>query len=403
MASANTTEPVDGGGWALTLAEEAPPPVATVAADEPPRPRGWVRRIAGAIGSASEWLFGALALYLGLALLAATPVAQFLSLGYLLEAEGRVARSGRIRDAFVGVRRAARAGSMILGTWLWLLPARLVASLASSAELIDPGGLIARRWRIGLIVVIVLTVLQIAIACARGGRLRDFLWPPGNLVWLVRRLRRGRLYAEARDAVWEFVTALRLPAYFRVGLLGFVGTLGWLLVPVTLMSVGRKSPVLYLLGGLLLAGVTMVLPFLQAHFAAEGRFRALFEYRAVRQRFRRAPWAFAATLLITAVLAVPLYLLKIEILPRETIWLPSLFFLAFIYPARVLTGWAYARAARRETPRHWIFRGMGKLVMVPTAAFYALVVFLSQYAAWNGVGSLYEQHAFLLPIPFMGR
>ena len=40
--------------------------------------------------------------------------------------------------------------------------------------------------------------------------------------------------------------------------------------------------------------------------------------------------------------------------------------------------------------------------MVPTAAVYVLIVFFSQYAAWNGIWSLYEQHAFLLPVPFMG-
>jgi hypothetical protein len=383
--------------------EEALPPVVLVPITPAPVRRGWVRRVAGAIGSASEWLFGAVALGLGLALLAATPVAQFLSLGYLLEAEGRVARSGRLRDGLVGVRRAARVGSMVLGAWLWLLPVRLVASLARSAELIDPGGSIARRWRIGLLVMIVLTVMHIAIACARGGRFRHFLWPPGDLVWLVRRLRQGRLLGEARDAVWEFVMALRLPAYFRLGLLGYAGTLAWLLVPVTLMALGRRVPVLSLLGGLVLAGVALVLPFLQAHFAAQGRFAALFEYRVVRQRFRCAPWAFALTLLLTAVMALPLYLLKIEMIPRETVWLPSLVFLAFIFPTRVLTGWAYARAARRERPRHWVFRVLGRLVMLPTAAFYALFVFLSQYTAWYGIASLYEQHAFLLPAPFLGR
>ena len=41
--------------------------------------------------------------------------------------------------------------------------------------------------------------------------------------------------------------------------------------------------------------------------------------------------------------------------------------------------------------------------MVPTALFYAIFVFFSQYAAWNGLGSLLEQHAFLLPVPFLGR
>jgi hypothetical protein len=355
------------------------------------------------MASATEWAFGALALGLGLALLAATPVAQFLSLGYLLEAEGRVARSGRFRDGLVGVRRAARVGSMVLGAWLWLLPARLVASLARTAELIDPGGPIARRWRVGLIALIVLTVLHIAIACARGGRLRDFLWPPSDPSWLVRRLRRGRLYGDARDAVWEFVAALRLPAYFRLGLLGYVGTLAWLVVPVSLMALGRRVPPLGLVGGLLLAVVVLLLPFLQAQFAAEGRFAALFDYRAVRRRYLRAPWAFALALFLTAAFALPLYLLKIEMIPRETVWLPSLVFLAFIFPARILTGWAYARSSRRETPRHWAFRWLGRLGMLPTVAFYTLFVFLSQYTAWYGIGSLYEQHAFLLPVPFLGR
>jgi hypothetical protein len=393
----------DEGGWALPITVQAPPPASFVAAVPALERRGWIRRGAGRIVSASEWVFGATALGLGLALLAATPVAQFLSLGYLLEAEGRVARSGRLRDGLVGVRRAARVGSMVLGAWLWLLPVRLVASMTRSAELIDPGGPIARRWRLGLIVAILLTVLHISIACARGGRFRHFVWPPADPVWLARRLRRGPFFGEVRDAVWEFVTALRLPAYFRLGFFGYAGTLAWLLVPVTLLALGRKLPVLGLLGGLLLAAVALVLPFLQAHFAAEGRFAALFEYRVVQQRVRCAPWAFALTLFLTALFALPLYLLKIEMIPRETVWLPSLVFLAFIFPARVMTGWAYARAARRDQPRHWIVRGSGRLVMLPTVLVYALFVFFSQYAAWNGIGSLYEQHAFLLPVPFLGR
>src|SRR5207302_546082 len=128
-----------------------------------------------------------------------------------------------LRDGLVGVRRAARVGSMVLGCWLWLLPVRLTASLARSSELIDPGGPIARRWRAGLIALIILTVLHLALACVRGGRFRNFFWPPGGLVWLVRRLRRGGLYVEARDVTWAFVTGLRLPAYFRLGLLGYIG------------------------------------------------------------------------------------------------------------------------------------------------------------------------------------
>jgi cytochrome bd-type quinol oxidase subunit 1 len=135
--------------------------------------------------------------------------------------------------------------------------------------------------------------------------------------------------------------------------------------------------------------------------AVEGRVSALFSRRAIRDRFRRAPWAFAFSLLVLLVAAISLYLLKIEMIPREAAWLPSLVFVIFLGPARFLTGWAYARSGRRDRPRHWIFRVLGRLAIVPAAALYVLIVFLAQYTSWGGVSSLYEQHAFLLPVPFL--
>lgn len=354
------------------------------------------------IASASDWLFGAIALTLGLSVLAATPIAQFLAFGYLLEAGGRVSRTGRLRDGFVGVRKASRAGSMVIGVWLFLLPLQFVSSLATSAQLVDPGSQTARAWKVGVVVATVLVVLHVIAACARGGRVRHFLMPFGNPFWIVRRFKQGGAYASARDAVWVFVEGLNLPYYFRLGLLGFLGTMIWLALPVSLLASGRRFPILGLLGALLLGFVTLPLPFLQARYATEQRFRAMFELRSVRQRFMRAPWAFALALVVTLIAAVPLYLLKIEMIPRETIWLPSLVFLGFMYPARVLTGWAYGRSIRREPPRHWFFRWSGRLAMLPIAAGYVLIVFLSQYTAWRGVWSLYEQHAFLLPVPFLG-
>jgi len=210
------------------------------------------------------------------------------------------------------------------------------------------------------------------------------------------------LYAHSRDAVWTFTVGMRLPHYFRIGLCGFVGTLIWLVVPASLIAAGRKAPPLGLLGALAMGVVALSLPFLQANFAAEGRFRAIFAVKAVRERFRRAPWAFAAALTVTLASAVPLYLLKIEMIPREAAWLPSLVFVAFLFPARIVAGWAYARSSRREARRHWLFRGMGRLWMLPITAAYVGVVFLAQYTSWGGLWSLYEQHAFLLPVPFLG-
>ena len=387
---------------------DEPPRLEPIAVEDrrPGRARALLRALGTVwrgLASASEWVFGAVALVGGLAVLSAVPVLQLLSFGYLLESGGRVARTGRLRDGFVGVRKAARVGSAAIGTWLVILPVRFVSMLAVSAQLVDPGGPIARRWRVGLLVLTILTALHIVAACARGGKLRYFLWPLGNPFWLGRRLLRdaGGFYAASRDAVWSFVASLRLPYYFRLGFLGFIGTLAWIILPVSLIAVGRKAPPAGLLGALLMGIVALALPFLQARFGAEGRFRAIFEYRGVRERFRHAPWAFAVALLMTLVFAVPLYLLKIQMIPRETVWVPSLVFLGFIFPARLITGWAYARSCRRERPRHWFFRVTTRLGLVPVAAFYVLIVYFSQFLAWNGIASLYEQHAFLLPVPFL--
>lgn len=202
-----------------------------------------------------------------------------------------------------------------------------------------------------------------------------------------------------RDSLWEFVASLRVPYYFRLGLVGFLGTLAWLIVPGFLIACTGTQPFLGVLGALLLAFIVPFLPFLQVRYAVEGRVSALFSRRAIRDRFRRAPWAFAFSLLVLLVAAIPLYLLKIEMIPSDAAWLLSLVFVVFL--ARLLTGWAYARSGRRDRPRHWIFRVLGRLAIIPTAAFYVLIVFLAQYTSWRGVESLFEQHAFLLPVPFL--
>ncbi len=382
------------------------PDVAAAPELAPPRRRGaflsrLVGRVARGLLSAAEWLFGLASLLVGLSTLAALPIVQFLSLGYFLESSARVARTGRLRDGFIGVRRAARVGGLAAGIWLATVPAWVIGTLAQSAELIDPGGPAARGWRIALVAVVGLTLFHVLAACARGGRLRHFLWPFGHPFWLVRRLREGSLYAEARDGLWAFLAALRLPHYFRLGLIGFLGTLAWLIVPAVLISAGGRVPLLGFLGALILASVVPFLPFLQVRYAVEGRAAALFSRRAIRERFRRAPWAFAFSLMVLLVASIPLYLLKIEMIPREAAWLPSLVFVVFLAPARLLIGWAYARSGRRDRPSHWFFRLLGRLAIIPVAAFYVLIVFLSQYTSWGGVASLYEQHAFLLPVPFL--
>jgi hypothetical protein len=266
----------------------------------------------------------------------------------------RVVRTGRIRDGFIGMRKASVLGSIAAGTWLVVWPARLVSGFWKDAEIIAPGSSISTLWHVGLILVTALTLLHIAWACLRGGKLRHFLWPQPRR--FLRWLKAPGKFAGLQGLITDYVLDLRLPFYFWLGLRGFVGALAWLILPVGILLAATRAPLggsilLSLLGGFLLLLVAIHLPFLQAHFAQTDRFSALFELREVRRLFLRAPLAFWFALLITLLFAVPLYLLKIELTPRELAWLPSLLFVIFIFPARILTGWAMSRALRHEQPR----------------------------------------------------
>lgn len=429
----------------------------------------WPFRMWQGCCSAAAWLFGLASVLVGLAFLAAIPIVQFLSLGYLLEASGRIARTGRFSAGFVGFNKAARAGSLVAGTWLLLWPLRLVSDFWYSAQLIDPPGRSAIVLRVLLVALTALFVANVILAWFSGGKLRHFLWPllaPLFFgMWSLRRFvastvlrpvvrpvigaispklladltavpkldkwfppaiflaqwRRGHVLGRARDAVWEFVHALRLPYYFSLGARGFFGAVLWLIVPAVLMIGVTKVPAMVsesgaregavqaltglaalsgFIGSLLMAVVTVYLPFLQAHFAAENRLSAIFEIRRVRRWFRQAPIAYAFALLITFLFALPLFLLKIEYTLRELLWIPSLVFVIFIFPARLLTGWALARAKRRQQPRHFIIRLLARVAEIPVVAFYVFVLFFTQYVSWSGAWSLLEQPPFLLPAPF---
>lgn len=363
-------------------------------------PRSFLGKIVWTIASGLEWLFGAATLTIGLAVLAVIPVLQFLSLGYLFEACGRVSRTGRLRDGFIGVRKAAKVGSVIAGMWLVVLPLRVFSSLFVSSRLIDPSSRPTQVLGVSLTVMSLLAFVHIALACANGGRLRNFLWPFSNPFQLYRKSNQGPLYPQLRDQLWDFCMGLRWPYYFWLGLRGFFGSLLWLIIPTALLAAGIKAPAIGLLGALMLAYVVTLLPFLQAHFATEDRFSAFFDVSHVREQFRHAPLAFTAALYCTLLFPIPLYLFKIEVVPSEAGWMPSLFFVAFIFPARLLTGWAYGRAQRQEQRRHWFWRLISKPSFIPVAGFYVFMVFASQYTSWEGIAGLFGQHAFLLPVPF---
>jgi hypothetical protein len=226
------------------------------------------------------------------------------------------------------------------------------------------------------------------------------LFPFANPILVGIGIARGGFWAKKRDALWDFTASLRLPYYFWLGFRGFWGAFLWLAWPVTLLVLGRHFPLVGFIGAFALILVLLYVPLLQLRFAVDNRFKAFFEVRAARRMFGRAPIAIFFAFFLTLLSAVPLYLLKIEMIPREAAWLPSLVFIVFMLPARLTMGWAVGRALRREKPRHWFFRWTSKLAMLAVTVVYVVIVFFSQYAAWDGIFSLYEQHAFLLPVPF---
>lgn len=354
-------------------------------------------------------VFGLASLIVLLAVIAAIPVVNFLALGYLLEAEGRVGRSGRLRDGFPLLGLAPRLGMIALGTYLWLLPVRLVASSAAAAHIIAPGSPADLRMQTLRSVVAVIAGVCICLALARGGSLGSFLLPVRNIPWLLRQWRSGTYLETAGRHVRSFVAGLRLRHHFLLGVRGFFAALAWLAIP-TLVYASIQNPggagVLQLLLGMGLLTLAFAwTPFLQARLATENRWGAGFELGAVRELFRYAPWAWLLAVVVTYVLALPLYLFKAFSPPQDALWPITLIFIVTMYPARLLTGWAYRRSVWRQSEGRrswWLTRMVVRLAgMLPLLALYAFLLYFTQFLGAHGRATLFEHHAFLLPWPYL--
>jgi hypothetical protein len=276
---------------------------------------------------------------------------------------------------------------------------------AYQADLIDPRSPTADRWRAAAGVSGIAWMLLAVWAWMRGGRFQDFLWPAPRR--FLKEFFRPASWRVAEDRLWETLVQLQLPRLIWLGLRASVGAWLWLAVPATLMVIGMQandSPWRALVGvvGFLAMGwVLLYLPFLQTKLAVEGRMAAMFDRRGTRQAFQRAPWAFFLGLSATLLLAIPLYLLRIETLPPELLWLPCLVFVLFSLPARVALGWALYRSRRFPRPRAWWSRYAAWLLQLAILPGYLFFLYLGPLATWDGFLILYWQHAFLPPVPFI--
>ncbi|WP_417380541.1 DUF4013 domain-containing protein [Gimesia sp.] len=351
--------------------------------------------------------FGIASLVLFLALIAAVPIVNFIALGYLLDVEGRVARTGKIRLAFPLLDIAPRLGMIVLGVALWLIPLFLLAGAAADAHLIDPGGSSDRNLHLINRLVAIAISIHLCLALARGGTLWCFVRPLKNAIWLYRQIRAGGYLDRAAAHVSEFISSLKLGKNFSLGLRGFLGALIWLIIPSTMFA-AASSPeggqgvavAVTLLGGVSLVIVLGWLPLLQAHFAAENRFRAMFELGTIRRKFKRSPLSWMFSLVIVYVLSLPLYLFKVAALPRDAIWGITLIFVATIYPTKILLGWVYHRASAKTRNAWFGWRWLSRTIILPLLAVYVFILFFTQFIGVHGNRVLMEHHLFLLPVPF---
>ncbi|WP_148618807.1 hypothetical protein [Mariniblastus fucicola] len=412
--------------------------------------QSWPFRIAGFCSRMCARIFGICSTIFLLALLANVPILQLITFGYLLDSSGSAARGQSFRSQFSGIRKAMHLGGIMLGAWLLIWPARFVSGFWMDAMIIDPTSSQTIALKIAQWFITFATVAHVFAAIICGGKLRYFFWPliaPFSLaIWLVRRssitrkllsitvgwispklvadicnaqpitdwflpaifLRRlftENLFATSYDSVKNFLFELELPRYFMLGLKGLFGTLCWLAIP-TLMLAGSTSDEPGLAGLCLFIGIVVsvpvfaLLPFVQTHFATDGKLRRFFEPLQVMRLFSRAPMAHLFSLFLILLLALPLFLLKIEQVPAEFLWSLSLLFIAFGWPSRMIAGWAVGRAAKKEKPVRWWLRYPIQFFAAPVSLLFAVIFYLTRYISWNGTLSLLENHVFLLPAPF---
>jgi len=340
-----------------------------------------------------------------LAILAAIPIVNLLALGTMLEAEGRVVRSGRLRDGVPFAGALPRLGAVVVGTWLWILVVRFVTQAAADAALVDPGGPTARAWNAARVATALLVGLHLLAAYYAGGNLLSFFRPIRNGRRLVAAVRRGEAWERSSGALHQVVNAIQPVRLFSLGLRGYVGAFLWLVIPTLLLSALRDTTkpagvLAALLGGILLAIVLSWVPFLQARFAAEQRLGVFLEVAAVREWWRRAPIAMLLALAILYGLSLPLYLFKIVAAPRDAVLFLTPIFILTIYPARLAVAWATHRAATRPQRAYRLLRWPVSAVLVPLLLFYVFLLFFTPAIDAFGRRALYDHHALLLPTPF---
>lgn len=366
--------------------------------------RSWINRIWRGLYWGFSGLFGLVSLVIVLAILAAIPIVNLLALGYLLQAEGEVARSGKITRGFPMLHQARFIGGCIMGIFLCLMPLRYLGDFTSDAMLVDPNSGLTRFLRILTSLAAIAIFLHLLGALAAGGRLVRFFRPVKNARTLLSELRSRTFFSDRSVAVSDFFQSLQLRKTFFLGFWGAVGILMWTLIPTGLYAVADapQGPqiLITLAGGILLTLVCSWVPVLQAGYACEERFSLYTQLQRGRQLFRRTPLLWTLAFLLGYALTIVLYLFKIVAPPQDALWLLTTVFIAIIYPARIYIGWVYSRSCRKMDEPWRVWRWFWSLVSFAICGFYVFMLFFTRNIGANGKLVLFEQPLLLIPSPF---
>lgn len=356
---------------------------------------------------------GLLSLVALLALAAAIPVANVFALGYLMEVQARVARTGKFGSAAYLLPVAGRLAGIVLGVTLWLLPIQFLSGAARDSWLLAPGGSVTWLWTAGLVGASLLIAAHLLMAIGCGGSWSRFVRPLNNIRHLRNQWRGGEYLRNAHRALRDFLAAMRLPHLFSLGLIGYAATYVWLVVPTYLFTMlddvtSRFQIFGFIVGCILLTISLMWLPLLLAHVASEGRWQAMFEMSRVTRLAGQTPfrWAIATAILLACSILPMLYetLLKNQIPPHAARWDLMLVFLVTVGPARVLVGWVYHRATQ---PSRCVSFWSGRLWQCVNGAalaigigWYVYFLYLAETGGELGQIAVWQFPALLLPAPF---
>lgn len=377
----------------------------------PPMPPIWQHPV-----RATLWLMnaclGLLMLTALLAFAATLPVINVLVLGYLMEVQGRVARTGKLRSAFYLIPAAHRLGVIVLTVSLFLWPISFLGSVTRDSWLLSLGG--NTTWLLATLLALlcILTTVHLLLAIGCGGSLARFIRPVSNIRRLRQWLRNGTYWDQAHLQILEFVAAFRFLHMIRLGLLALAATYVWLSLPALLFTslddlTSRWQQLTLLVGSVSMTVMFLWMPMLLAHVAAEDRLAAIVELNTVRKLAGRLPfrWALASAILFACSILPMLYeaLLKNRLPPHTVRWDLMLVFLVTIVPARLLTGWVYHRCVHCEPREHsWSWRawqwGNGMLLCAGVG-YYVYFLYLAQTGGELGKLVVWQFHAFLLPFP----